>query len=415
MTIRNQPTRARGKTARTVVQLGFLGLTLVGVFVVRGNAERWCPFGGVEALYTYATEGNLTCSLAISNFYILGAVLAMTLLLRRAFCGYLCPVGTISDWLQRGAERLGVPPRRVPSRIDRILSLLKYPILAVILYFTFKTSELVFRGYDPCYALISRHGEDITFWAYITAGGIVAGSLVIVMPFCRWLCPLAAVLSPFSRFAWTRVQRNEEACIDCGKCATACPMDIPVDKVRQVTAARCLSCLDCVDVCPGQDGRALTWGSPGRPGRSWSRGTLIALLLSCTTAAVAASYLFPLPSFIKVRGVEPATTARVEMGIHHLTCRGKAQLLMYYLERDDAFEIPGYLKLEAWPGPGAARARVTYDSSRGDEHAIMRAVTEPYFDTVAKIWRFSPFEVEGFDPLGLEVSDRSVPRNAWGL
>ena len=105
-------------TTRRVVQFGFLALTVVGVFVVRGNAERWCPFGGVEALYTYATEGNLTCSLAVSNFYILGSVLIMTLLLRRAFCGYMCPIGTISDWLQRGTARLGAGPIAVPRRVD---------------------------------------------------------------------------------------------------------------------------------------------------------------------------------------------------------------------------------------------------------------------------------------------------------
>ena len=130
-------------TQRRVVQFGFLVLTVVGVFVVGGNAERWCPFGGVEALYTYATEGNLTCSLAVSNFYILAAVLVMTLLVRRAFCGYMCPIGTISEWLQRGTARLGVRPIRIPGRLDRILSLLKYPLLAIILYFTYKTEIYV--------------------------------------------------------------------------------------------------------------------------------------------------------------------------------------------------------------------------------------------------------------------------------
>ncbi len=80
---------------RKTLQFGFLALTLVAVFVVRGNAERWCPFGGLEALYTYTREGNLPCSLGVSNFYILGAVLLMTLILRRAFCGYVCPVGAI--------------------------------------------------------------------------------------------------------------------------------------------------------------------------------------------------------------------------------------------------------------------------------------------------------------------------------
>jgi polyferredoxin len=392
-------------TARRVVQFGFLALTVVGVFVFRGNAERWCPFGGIEALYTYATEGNLTCSLAVSNFYILAGVLIMTLLLRRAFCGYMCPIGTISEWLQRGAARLGVSPVRLPDRLDRRLSLLKYPVLAIILYFTYKASELVFRGYCPGYVLISRHGEDITFWAYVVAGGIIVGSLIVVVPFCRWLCPLAAVLNPFSRFGFTRVKRDEEACVDCGKCAATCPMAIAVDKVREVTASRCLSCLDCVEACPAREDGAVSWGSPGWLGHHWPVGTLIAILLICTTTAVAASYLFPLPSFVKTRGEEPVVSATTELRIHNLACRGNANLLVYFLERDDAFEIPGYIKLEAWPEPGAARARITYDSSLCNGSAIKRAITEPYYDLLGALWRFSPFQIEGYDPFGAEEDD----------
>ncbi len=72
------------KTTRWIVQFGFLALVLTAVFVFRANCEVWCPFGGVEALYTYAAEGNMPCSLGVSNFYILGGVLVMTLLLRRA-------------------------------------------------------------------------------------------------------------------------------------------------------------------------------------------------------------------------------------------------------------------------------------------------------------------------------------------
>ena len=131
--------------------------------------------------------------------------------------------------------------------------------------------ELVFRGYDPCYALISRHGEDITFWAYAVAGAILLTSLVISMPFCRWFCPFAAVLNPFSQFGFARVQRHVGDCQECGLCAENCPMAIPVDQVDQVTAARCISCLDCMDVCPGEKAAsALTWGPPARFGQRWS-------------------------------------------------------------------------------------------------------------------------------------------------
>jgi ferredoxin len=427
------------KTTRRVVQLAFLGLTLAGVFLVKGNAERWCPFGGVEALYSYADEGNLICSLGVSNFYILAAVLVITLLLRRAFCGYLCPVGTISEWLQSGAKRIGVRPIRVPYRLDRGLALLKYVVLGVILFVTWRAAELHFRGYDPCYALISRHGEDITAWAYVISGAVVVASLIILVPFCRWFCPLAAVLHPFSRFGLTRIRRHESACTDCGVCAEVCPMGIPVDKVRQVTAARCLSCLNCVEACPNADGGAVTWGPPKALGRRWpltprsglrpgvasrpaprrgARGVkgwpqtvLVAILLAGVATAVAATYAFPLPSFVKTRGQRPAETAVVRLEIYNLTCRGNATLLTYFLERDDEFALSGYLKLEAWSEPEAAPVRITYDPTRTDETAIKEAITEPYFDAVQNIWRTPPFRIVGYDPLGLnEAFEPGVDR-----
>ncbi|MFH0980850.1 MAG: 4Fe-4S binding protein [Planctomycetota bacterium] len=388
-------------TTRRLVQFGFLVLTLVGVFGVRGNAERWCPFGGVEAVYTYVREGNLLCSLGVSNFYILGGVLAATLLLRRAFCGYICPIGTVSEWVQRGAARMGLHPLRVPYRLDRGLALLKYTVLGIILWATYQTGELLFRGYDPCYALLSRHGDDITAWAYIVAGAVIGGSLLLTLSFCRWLCPLAAVLHPFSRFGLTRIQRDHESCVGCAECARACPMAIPVDRVPRVTAARCLSCLNCVEACTQHAAGALRWGPPRLLGRAWPQGALIGILLACVTSAVAATYVFPLPSFVKTRGDAPAQTATLRLQVRGLTCRGKATLFAYFVERDDEYELPGYLKIEAWPGPGLADARITYPPCQISEERIRRAITEPYFDGVQSAWHVSPFEIAGYDPLGL--------------
>jgi hypothetical protein len=102
-------------------------------------------------------------------------------------------------------------------------------------------------------------------------------------------------------------------------------------------------------------------------------------------------------------------TATVDLRIHNLACRGKANLLMYYLERDDALEVPGYLVLEAWPGPGAAEARITFDPSLSDEAAVRQAITEPYYDLLGDVWRASPFEIEGYDPLGLDRNDADGP------
>lgn len=388
--------------ARRIVQFSFLLLTLVAVFLVGGNAEAWCPFGGVEALYTYAREGNLICSLGVSNFYILGGVLLSVLLLRRAFCGYVCPIGAISEWLQAAARRLRIRPRRVPYGLDRGLALLKYAVLGLILYFTWTAGELVFRGYDPCYALLSRHGEDITFWAYVISGAILLISLFVKVPFCRWFCPLAAVFTPFSRFGLMRIKRSPDACTDCGACSRVCPMGIRVHTQANVTAARCTACLECVAVCPTRKRGALTWGLPrhlDRRGRlavtsgPWPQAALIAILLLCIGAAVAATYTFPLPSFVQTRGTAPPTTATLQLNIEGVTCRGSANLLAYFLERDDDLEIPGYLKIEAWPGPGASAVHITYDPSQTTPDTIRNAIKQPYFDLVINQFRVSPFRI----------------------
>ena len=153
-----------------------------------------------------------------------------------------------------------------PESVGPDLSLLKYAVLAVV-HLTWRTGELILRGFNPCYALISRHGEDITFWAYVVGGAVAAGSLLISLPFCRWFCPLAAVLNIFSRFGIARIQRDAHVCVDCGNCARACPMAIPVDKETQVTAARCTTCMACAAACPVREKGALFLSLPGSRNR----------------------------------------------------------------------------------------------------------------------------------------------------
>jgi ferredoxin len=383
---------------RRVVQGAFLALTLFGVFLLQGNAERWCPFGGVEALYTYVDEGNMTCSLGVSNFYALGGLLVVVLLLRRAFCSYLCPIGTITEWFGKLGTLVGLAPLRVPRAADRVLSLLKYGVLALIVWVTWRAGELLFRTADPCYALLSRHGEDITFWAYVVSGAILIGAVITTVPFCRWLCPLAAVMNPLSRFGFTRVRRDEEACLECGQCEDACPMQIPVNEMLEVKSARCTSCLSCVAACPTTESGALVWGPPRRFGRRWPQAALVIILLLAIGTVVTAAYAFPIASYITSRGEAPAATATLELGVKGVTCRGSSNRLRYFLFRDDVFEVPGYLRLETWPGAGFARVRITYDPAKTGPAAIQDAIVTPYFSELRHAEENSPFEIEGYAP-----------------
>jgi polyferredoxin len=61
-----------------------------------------------------------------------------------------------------------------------------------------------------------------------------------------------------------RIRRNVETCIDCAKCAKACPSALPVDKLVTIRSAECTGCLECVAVCPAKDTLSMTL--PGIPG-----------------------------------------------------------------------------------------------------------------------------------------------------
>jgi|GEM_PF-270194 len=411
---------------RYLLQFGFLALTIYGVFVLNAHCERWCPFGGVESIYSYVNEGAALCSIGTSNFFILGGVLLSVVLARRVFCSHACPIGTISEWTGRLGRSTGLPQWKPGGRTDAVLRLLKYPVLAVILYFTYRAGELIFRGFDPCYALIGRHGEDITYWAYVVAGAILVCSLLISLPFCRWLCPLAAVMSPLSRLGLLRVRRDGDTCKDCGLCAKKCPMSIPIDQVKQASEARCTLCLECQGACPVGENRPLSVGAAiGPAARRGGASLLVAIIiLGCLAAAVILAEQNPLPSLVKTReGVDsPAEYESIELKVENLKCRGSANRLWYFLDRQDLFHLPGYLKFEAWPGPGMAAIRVTFDPSQTDVEAVKQAIVEPIFvipedgpadhmdsdpmagDDLGHIEQ-SPFKIEGYEP----VPDDDLP------
>ena len=80
--------------------------------------------------------------------------------------------------------------------------------------------------------------------------GFTVISLFIRHFWCRYLCPYGALLGLFSLLSPVKIRRDANSCIDCGKCAKACPSNIPVDKLIQVRSAECNACMTCVESCP---------------------------------------------------------------------------------------------------------------------------------------------------------------------
>jgi len=82
---------------------------------------------------------------------------------------------------------------------------------------------------------------------------------------------LASLLSP------ARIRREPDACIDCAKCATACPYLLPVDTLLTVKSAECTACLLCVTACPAEG--ALQLSAPRRRELpAWAVATAIAVI-----------------------------------------------------------------------------------------------------------------------------------------
>ncbi len=87
---------------------------------------------------------------------------------------------------------------------------------------------------------------------------IVVASIFVQNFWCRYLCPYGAFLGLASLLSPSRITRNSDSCVDCGKCAKACPSALPVDKLVQIRSAECTGCLECVAVCPAKDTLAMS-------------------------------------------------------------------------------------------------------------------------------------------------------------
>lgn len=246
---------------RTLFQIVVVAATIAaGVRFAMGwsltTVEKYCPFGGLETAYAFFTGGRFTCAAGELNLSLFIALLGLTLLARKAFCGWACPLGAVLEWTGRLGRKLfrrrsfkGV--WQPPLKGQRILQVvLRTAVLGVILAATWATGELVFRGYDPFYILFSVHGHDVRTWSYAILGGLLVLGVLFPLSWCKYLCPLGTALWPFAAVGRLRLERSEAACTGCGACDRACPQALAVAAVPGVRSGECTLCLECTEACP---------------------------------------------------------------------------------------------------------------------------------------------------------------------
>jgi polyferredoxin len=220
------------------------------------GVEGWLPIAGLMNLKYWVLSGQIP-RVHPAGMFLLITFLAMAFLFRKAFCSWLCPIGTFSEYLWR-AGKIFKRNFYLPRWLDLPLRGLKYFLLGFFVWAISTMSVVGIRDFmQSPYGLIAdvkmlnffRHiGET----GLIVLGVLVAASVFVPNFWCRFLCPYGALLGLTSWLSPVRIRRNAETCIDCAKCAKACPAALPVDKLVQIRSVECTGCLECVAVCPAQ-------------------------------------------------------------------------------------------------------------------------------------------------------------------
>ena len=222
------------------------------------------------ALDPLTAVGTALAEWTIPHWAWLGlAVLALTAVLGRFFCGWLCPLGT----LQHLVSSLGGPSRRARVEANRYRPwfALKYLVLTVLLTWAALGSEHL-GWLDPIPLLHRAFAAGIRpLWhgGLMPAGWVSCGLLAAIlllsawMPrfYCRALCPLGALLGLFARLAPLRIRRDDDSCTGCKLCLMPCQgADEPLGEHR---VSECHVCLNCLAGC-GEDSLRYGLAAPGQ-------------------------------------------------------------------------------------------------------------------------------------------------------
>lgn len=215
-----------------------------------------CPFGSVVSIYQMITTGTMVKKVHEAANVVFGLVLISAVFFGPVFCSWMCPLGTVQEWISDIGKRLKVFGKiKVPNKVHNLLKYGRYAVLLWILFVTARSGDIIFQSYDPYYALFNFYTGEVAISALIILVAVLITSLFLERPWCKYACPFGAVLGVTNKFRIFTIKRNSQTCIDCKVCDTACPMGIEVSNVNKVSDTLCNSCLTCTsdNICPVND------------------------------------------------------------------------------------------------------------------------------------------------------------------
>lgn len=225
-----------------------------GPFVDRPEAPAGIlPIGHFTSFYAWVKGGGWDTLLPAGLVIIIGAVV-VSLFFKRAFCGWICPVGTVWEAFSSLGRRIFGRNFVLPKWLDLLGRSFRYVLAFGFMAFVGMVSieEAVgFRSLPYMWvADIKILGMMVDPLYVLVVLFVGAVSMAIGPLWCRYLCPLGGLYSAIGVASPCTIERDGERCISCRKCTKVCHAYVEVHKTGRVWAPECDGCMDCVKVCP---------------------------------------------------------------------------------------------------------------------------------------------------------------------
>lgn len=252
------------------------------------GVEGFLPISALISL-TYWIRSGVVYAVHPSGLFILVAILGVSVAMKKAFCSWLCPIGTLSEGLWMFGKKLFGKNLRLPRWLDYPLRALKYLVLSFFIWAILRMDipgMLAFiespynKVADVKMYLFFAHISAVGLWTIIA---LVLLSVVIRNFWCRFLCPYGALLGIVGWLSPMKITRTKDSCIDCELCTKACPASIKVHKAGRVWSDECMSCLACVDVCPVKNTLEMKTKRRIRGYPAWVYGVLVVAVFVAVT------------------------------------------------------------------------------------------------------------------------------------
>ena len=173
---------------------------------------------------------------------------------KRWYCSWVCGCGGL-------AETLGDPFRQLSDKSEKSWRIERWMIHSVLVAVVLVTAVL-WADEKSSYELLGQISAPAKKWYGFLIGmafsGVIGVGFYPIMGsrvWCRFGCPMAAILGFFQRFfSRFRITTNGAQCISCGNCSTYCEMGIDVRAYAQrgenIVRSSCVGCGVCAAVCP---------------------------------------------------------------------------------------------------------------------------------------------------------------------